>query len=65
MKCRYLFPKKFLSDLVHSYRGLYMINVFAFDLQCNRNADDNGLPEDSSKHTKRTGATEDMPTTPI
>jgi hypothetical protein len=42
-----------------------MINVFAFDLQCNRNADDNGLPEDSSKHTKRTGATEDMPTTPI
>ncbi|ONL98529.1 tRNA pseudouridine synthase [Zea mays] len=27
----------------------------ANEMQCNRNADDNGLPEDSSKHTKRTG----------
>jgi len=26
----------------------------ANEMQCNRNADDNGLPEDSSKHTKRT-----------
>jgi hypothetical protein len=42
-----------------------MINIFAFDLQCNTNAEGNGLPDDSSKRTKRTGATEDMPITPF
>jgi len=56
---------KFLSDLVHSYHGHYMINIFSFDLQCNTNAEGNGLPDDSSKRTKRTGATEDMPITPF
>ena len=65
MKYRYIFSKKFLSDLVHSYHEHYMINIFAFDLQCNINAEGNGLPDDSSKRTKRTGATEDMPITPM
>lgn len=60
----YIFPQKFLYDLVRSNHEDYMINVFCFDLQCNRNTEGNDLPDDSSKRTKRKGATEDMPTTP-
>lgn len=63
MRYMYILAKKFLSDLVHFYREHYMINVFAFDLQYNKNAEGNGLPDDSGKHTKRRGTT--VPTTPI